>query len=185
MCFSAFPKHTILDKAYVCVTHSELIPGPPKTQDHLKLLQIPSVCLPRDVVVGSRQQEVETFSCSHAGVSNSSKGYEASDKYVPSSVLPIATHTSDKLAFSSSSNEKPRKKLYLMGVGLLGIVGLAIIAFTWNSSPKAAPRLTAMGEGEYREDFVTVKGTQASCCSFHLCRKLLSIPCSGGSKILI
>ena len=93
-----------------------------------------------------------------AGVSASSKAFEASEKLVPSALTPFAQQPKQEAPASRAQ----RRKLWGAGLIFLGLLGIAVIFMGWSSTPKPAPRLTAIGEGEFREEFVSVEGTQAS-----------------------
>ena len=93
-----------------------------------------------------------------SGVSASSKAFEASEKFVPSALTPFAQQPKQEAPASRAQ----RRKVWGAGLIFLGLLGIAVISMGWSSTPKPAPRLTAIGEGEFREEFVSVEGTQAS-----------------------
>ena len=65
------------------------------------------------------------------------------------SLPPISTQPLKEPALAAP--QKTRRKLYLFGLIALSILGLIAVAVGWNGSPKPAPKLTAIGEGELRE----------------------------------
>ena len=92
----------------------------------------------------------------YSGVSGRTEGNAGHT--VPSALGGVP---STSLEGPQGGRKSTRKTIWLAAsLSLVALVGFSSLALSWRKSATTGPSLQALGEGETREDFVRVDGTQ-------------------------